>query len=578
MRKGLFINLVSIILIISFENLHAQSPYPTDYFSSPVDFRIYLSANFAEIRGNHFHSGLDIKTKGRSGEIIRSIADGEIVRIGVSPGGFGNALYINHPNGYTSVYGHLDKFSEEVAEYVKTNQYKRESFAVNLYPPKGRFVVKKGDLIAYSGNSGSSLGPHLHFEIRETKSQHPTNPLLYGFDISDNIAPIVKSIYLYPGNDKSSVNYEKDKKRYLVAKNGSTYTLRSDSVVRFSGKIGVGIEAYDLLNGVGNKCGVYSIEMLVDGKRYTFFEQNEFSFSETRYINSHIDYEERVRRKRNIRQTFIAPNNRLRIYETSLNGGLVNFNDEEIHNIKLILKDVYNNTSTVNFRVKSETEYTTQMDNTEVEYLMLMPYNTPNKYTFNGFELDMPANTLYDTLKFRFMVTPAIPGSFSRVFHVHERYTPSHKYFTIRIKPKNVPDSLHNKLLIGGLDDNQKIFARNGEWKDSTVVIKTRDFGSYLVVMDTIAPSILPNNFRRNSDLSGKKSLRFTVRDDFSGISTYKGYIDGKWALFEYDPKYDRISYTLDKDRIGSNKEHELVLTVSDMKNNEKTFNMKFFW
>ncbi|MDX2444484.1 MAG: M23 family metallopeptidase [Bacteroidales bacterium] len=578
MRNGLSIFCMSVILFTFTQKLYSQSAFPTDYFSSPVDFRIYLSANFAEIRSNHFHSGLDIKTKGRSGEKIMAVTDGDIVRIGVSPGGFGNAIYINHPNGYTSVYGHLSKFSEEVSEYVKNSQYERKSFAVNLYPPKGRFSVKKGDLIGFSGNSGSSLGPHLHFEIRETKSQHPTNPLLYGFEISDNISPIVKSVYLYPGNDKSKINQEQSKERFMLKKiAGGQYEFKNDSIVYFSGKMGVGVEAYDLLNGAGNKCGVYSVEMLVDGKRHTYFEQNEFSFSETRYVNSHIDYEEKARKSRKIMQTFIDPNNRLRIYETTLNGGLIDFKDKKSHNIKLVLKDFHQNTSTIDFKVKSVSDSIAILAEPEIEYLLLMPYNNRNKYSFNGFEIDIPKNVLYDTLKFRFMVTPPLKGSYSKVYHVHNAYTPAHKFFTIRIKPENVPDSLHSKLMMGGVYGD-KIFARNGEWKDGAVEIKTRDFGTYLVAMDTIAPSVLPNNFKRNSDLSKKTSLRFTVRDDFSGIATYKGYIDGKWALFEYDPKYDRLSYTLDKERIGKGKDHELVLKVADVKKNEKTFKMKFYW
>ena len=579
MRIGLFIIWISLLHFPDFQALHAQSSYPTEYFSSPVDFKIHLSANFGEIRSNHFHSGLDIKTKGRSGEFIRAIADGTVVRIGVSPGGFGKALYMNHPNGYTSVYGHLSKFSDEIEEYVKTNQYKREAFAVNLYPLKNRFAVKKGDIIGYSGNSGSSRGPHLHFEIRETKSQHPTNPLLYGFDISDNIPPIVKSVYIYPSNNKSSVNNEQNKKRFAIEKKASgKYELRNDSIIYFSGKIGVGIETYDLLNGAGNKCGVYSIEMLVDGKRYTYFEQNEFAFSETRYINSHIDFEERTRRNRNIRQTFVEPNNRLRIYETTLNGGLIGFKDQETHDIKLIINDVHKNTTTLSFKIKSVAEPKAQPKNPNDAYLMVMPYNKKNNYKFNGFEINIPANALYDSLKYRFLITPSIPGSYSKVYHVHNRYTPVHKYFTLRIKPENVPDSLQYKLLMGGLDDNNKIFARNGKWKDGAVEIRTRDFGTYLVVIDTIAPNILPNNFRKKSDLSQQKSLKFTIRDDFSGISKYNGYIDGKWVLFEYDPKYNRLTYTLDKERIGKGKEHELVLNVADQKNNENTFTMKFFW
>ncbi len=564
-------------LLFPVQNSYSQKVIPTNYFSSPIDFQIFLSANFAEIRPNHFHSGIDIKTKGRSGENVRSVADGKIVRINVSPSGFGRALYIEHPNGYTSVYGHMNKFAPEIEKYVKENQYKRKSFSVTLYPSKEHFKVKKGQLIGYSGNSGSSAGPHVHFEIRDTRNQHPYNPLLFGFDITDNISPILKSIYFYPLGEQSNVEGKIEKKRYLVSGSKGKYKLKSDSAITFSGKLGIGIETYDLLNGVGNKCGIYSIEAKVDGKMYYHFELNEFAFSETRYINSHVDYSEIVKRKRKIHKTFVDPNNRLRFYEAILNHGHIQFDDTYTHKVLLTIKDSYKNTSTISFKLRSTPSKPTPTK--DKNYLKLMSYDKESHYELNGFEIKVPAFALYDSLKFKLSVTPSLPGSFSKVYHVHDKYTPLQKAFTLRIKPKNIDDDLHSKLLIAGLDKRNKAFARGGEFKNGYVEIKNREFGIYFVSLDTISPTIHPVNFKNGSyDLSSRKYLRFTVKDDFSGISKYRGTIDGKWVLFEYDPKYSRLQYTLDGERIGKGKDHELELKVTDQKNNEKIFRMKFKW
>lgn len=568
---GLFLFLITGV------NLFSQADFPKKYFSSPIDFQIYLSANFAEIRPNHFHSGIDIKTKGRPGENVRSVADGKIVRINVSPTGFGRALYIEHPNGYTSVYGHMQKFIPQIEKYVKENQYKRKSFTVTLYPSKDQFKVKKGQLIGYSGNTGSSAGPHVHFEIRDTRNQHPTNPLLYGFDITDNISPILKSVYFYPLDDQSTVQDTPDKKRFLLSGGKGKYKLKKDSVLTFSGTLGIGIETYDLLNGVGNKCGIYSIEAKVDDKRYYYFELNEFSFAETRYINSHIDYEQIIRRKRKVQKLFIDPNNRLRFYETILNHGHLHFDDDSIHTIKLIVKDTYKNTSTLSFNIQATPPKS--LPSAEQDYLMIMPYNRESHYELNGFEIKVPAFALYDSLKFRLSVTPPEEGSYSKIYHVHDKYTPVQNSFTIKIRPENVADSLYSKLLLAGMDSKKNVFARGGEFKNGYVEMKNREFGTYFVSIDTIPPTIHPVNFKTGTtDLTNRKYLRFTVKDDFSGISKYKGTIDGNWALFEYDPKYHRLQYNLDKDRIGKGKTHELVLKVSDQKKNAKIFRMKFKW
>jgi len=549
-------------------NIKAQNTYPKHYFISPIDSKIFLAANFGEIRTDHFHSGLDIKTRGRSGEPIYAAADGYLVRISISPNGFGHALYINHPNGYTTVYGHLSRFSAKLESYIKQNQYKKQSFQITVFPKRDQFPIKKGEVIAYSGNTGGSTGPHLHFEIRETKSEHPTNPLLYGLEIADHIPPVIKSITLYPLEGKSLVEGVSHQMNYKAVRKGANYVLAIDSAISVTGVIGVGVETYDKLDGVRNKCGVYSIDLLIDEKVISAFVINEFAFSETRYINSYIDYATRLKTGQNTRKTWMDPNNKLRLFSMLLNKGKFNFNDDNQHQISLMIKDSYGNTTQIQFPVRSVKYPMEKLSSQEEPYLMDMPYQQPNHFKLNGFEISIPPYALYDTLKFRLLITPPTPGIYSKVYQVHDRFTPIQKPYFLRIKALNLPSGMESKALLAGTGSDGEVIAKGGEWKNGAVELKTREFGQFFVSIDTVAPKIQPQNFKRSQNLTGYKTLRFTVTDNFSGIMKYEGTIDGQWALFEFDPKNDRLFYRLDKDRIGKNSEHNLHLVVSDNKEN----------
>ena len=576
MIKTLFAVVVISIWVV-FPNLQAQPSYPLNYFSSPIDFQIYLAANFGEIRTNHFHSGIDIKTRGSSGVPIHAAADGYVVRMSISPSGFGHALYINHPNGYTTVYGHLSRFSPELEAYITRKQYDKKRFQITVFLGKDNFPVKKGDIIAYSGNTGGSTGPHLHFEIRETRSEHPTNPLLYGLKIVDHIPPVIRSISIYPLGKDSYVEGTSHKVNFGAFKKNGSYSLKTGSAITLSGQVGIGVEAYDKLDGVPNKCGVYSIDLQVDEKIVSAFVMNEFAFSETRYINSYIDYATRLQSGRNIRKTWIDPNNRLRVF-TLLNRGKVFFNDENEHQISLIVKDTYGNSSQISFQVRS-VKNPERAESYKVEpYLMMMPYQQANHFKLNGFEINIPAFALYDSLKFRLLITPPTSGIFSKVYQVHDRFTPLQKYYTLRINPVNLPTELESKALMASPGKGKTFLSRGGEWKNGAVEFKTREFGKFFIAIDTVPPKIQPENFKVNQELTGYKILKFTITDDFSGIEKYAGSIDGHWALFEYDPKNDLLFYRMDVDRIEKNREHELILNVADNKGNESVFQMKFIW
>ncbi len=566
------------ISCIIFTAINSQVVQAQEIFRSPVNYPIKLSANFGEIREGHFHSGIDIKTGGVTGKSIYAVADGYINRINVSANGFGKALYITHPNGYETVYAHLQNFSPDIEAYVKDQQYEQKSFRVILHPDKNKFPVKTGDIIAKSGNTGGSLGPHLHFEIRNENNQHPVNPLLFHFNIKDNMNPIISRIHLYPLSKESYIDSSFEKRVYKVKGNQGNYKLEPDKIIPAGGIIGVGIETLDYLNGSWNKCAVYSIEMKADNKVVYSHEMKEFSFSETRYVNSHIDYEEKKRNGNNVYQTFIAPNDRLRIYNESLNRGRIILNDTNIHIISLSVTDVYNNQSQVTFRLKSD-EIVFEENNSKSEsFSKMMPYDQENSFSHKGFNINIPEGSLYDTLYFSYAEAPSLSGTFSSVHFVHNRYTPLHKFCDLSITPDSVPTGFESKLIAAIINGKGKLVPAGGEWNGEKLNIRTRNFGKYMIVIDTINPEIKPLNIHDNKNMTGLSDIRFKITDDFSGIKSYTGTIDGKWVLFEYDPKNDLLLYHFDKKRLTQKQQHDLELTIIDDRDNIAIYNAGFYW
>jgi murein DD-endopeptidase MepM/ murein hydrolase activator NlpD len=343
--------LIFVFLIAHFS--FGQVPYEQTNFQAPLGIDLVLAGNFAEMRSNHFHTGLDIKTNGREGYKIYAIDSGYISRINVSHYGYGNAIYITHPNGYTSVYAHLSTFPKEVLDYIRKKQYSKQSETIQVYPGPNELKVKKGEVFAFSGNSGSSTAPHLHFEIRETATENPVNPLLFNFDIKDDIQPKLLDIKVYP-LEGGYINGKKSEYNMDLKGSSGNYAREYDAPVSFKGKIGLAINAIDYLNGAGNQCGIYTVELYVDEKLKFKQKLEKLDFSTNRYINTHADYLEYRLNKQSYHKSFVSKNNKLKIYEVIEDKGRIFFDDTLVHNFKYIVKDVYGNTSTVSFKMKSE--------------------------------------------------------------------------------------------------------------------------------------------------------------------------------------------------------------------------------
>lgn len=533
----------------------SSETYPKNTFKNPLEVANYLSGNFGELRNNHFHTGLDIKTQQREGLKVNAAADGYISRINISATGYGNALYIDHPNGYTTVYAHLQKFTPEIEQYVREQQYKNESFQVELYPKSDLFKLKQGDLIALSGNSGGSGGPHLHFEIRETKTEEPVNPLYFGYSIPDTRKPSILGTYAYAV--QGEVNGQKN--RVVVANNGS---------ITASGEVGFGVKAYDKQNGAENNNGVHSISVIVNDEPIYTFTASRFAFTETRAINSVCDYSDLQRNNSWVYQTFVTDGNPLRVFSNLKNNGVLQVEGGKEYAVKITVSDYAGNISISSFKIIGKSkELTPQASPTN-----LIHWNKENQFKADGIDVFFPKNIFYEDFDLKY----SKEGDKHRLGDFN---FPIHAYYTLAIDPASVPTAHLNKAII------VRQYQKRGAWqksyektelKNGKLFAQVRDFGTFSIELDHTKPTITPLNIKENSIFTASNGvIRFTIHDAQSGIKEYKAFIDGKWVLAEYDQKIKRLSINLNKEEVSIG-EHALELHVKDEKNNIATYSTTF--
>ena len=552
--------------------LFAQSQPPKGYFRSPVGYPITLSGSFGEIRQNHFHSGIDIRTGGAIGKPIYAVADGYVSRINVSPYGFGKTIYIRHPNGYISVYAHLNSFSGSIAKWTKEKQYTMESFALDTEVPAGMLKVAKGDLIAYSGNSGSSGGPHLHFEIRDGDTQEPMDPFTFGIPIADKTRPKIYNIRIIPHGFNSMVNFADNAILLPVAAAGSGFSLKQTDTVRVSGNVVFGIEAFDYHDGSTMKNGVRRYELFVDDEKRFGMTIDRFRFADTRYVNSIIDYPLYVRTKHRVVRSYIAPNDKLEIFDELSSNGVVNFTDSRAHKVRYVVRDVHGNSSSVTFWVKSHPPANVRgrLDPALSAKGTWMLCSEANTYRADGVTLSLPDNALYEDLDFIGSVSGSLPDGFSNVYILHNKETPLHTYCDLSIRTDRLPAALKGKALVARIDAPGKYTSIGGTWEEGQMKCRIRDFGSYTVLVDTTAPVIRPVNIVPGKNISKQSTISMKISDNLSGIKTYRGTLNGQWILMDYDAKRDLLTYKYD-DRIRPGK-NTFRLVVTDNTGNSSEY------
>lgn len=571
MNKKIVISAVLITLLI---NVNSQNK-PKNLFISPLRDIPSLSASFAELRNDHFHSGLDYKTGGVTGKEVLAAADGYVYRIAVSPTGFGKALYIRHPSGYSTVYGHLNGFRPDIETFVKKKQYEMRSFSVSLFPMRDQFMVKQGEVIAWSGNTGGSSGPHLHFEVRESSSEDPLNPLDFDMHISDRVRPVIDKIVIYPLDRNSSVNNSHSSLTIRAVPANGSYALSSSTVPVVYGETGIGIKCWDSFDNSPNRCGIYSIEMTVDSLRVYRFTADRFSFAESRYLNSHIDYRAKIISNEYIHRLFLQPGNKLAMYNTSPGRGVIRFNDNREHRIAVVVTDAAGNRSWVNFTVRSVPA--PPVSPLEINCSKIIPYGKAADFTADGIRVHFPAGALYDTLFLIYNVRNSTGSYLSPIHSVHDETVAIDDRYRLSIRPDTVYPGLDGKLCLAAISRKGVPSYAGGEFRYGYVSADVTRLGDYAVTLDTIPPKIKPS-FASGSDLTGRKAFTITITDEFSGIKNYEALIDGEWALAEYDAKNNLLIFRPEQPYINENTLHRLELKVTDNRGNSSVMKSEFRW
>lgn len=558
-----------LVLALTSATIVAQESFPQ--YGKPVDIPIYLSATFGELRPNHLHAGIDIKTQGVEGKKIYAVADGYISRIGVSPFGYGNVLYITHYDGYTSVYAHLQRFSGDIARYVKQYQYRNKKYASQIYPDASKFPVKKGDLIGYSGNSGGSGGPHLHFEIRHTASEKPLNPLYFGYKIEDNVKPLIQGVSVYPLGDESTLEGG-IKPMYFSVEGGEKgkYRLKDRSVVKGNGEIAFGICTYDQVGTSPHKNGPYLYELFLDDELAFQVEADSFSYSEPRYVNSLLDYRHYKQKKSSYVRTETDPFNKLHMI-AKRNGTVVVEKGDTV-NVCFKISDYEGNSSQISFKLVGTAPVEVERPmRSRSEYLVKADGSANNEININDFSVSMEKGTFF---RDEWVKTGQRDerGCCSRIYRFGNEEMTTFKQFTVRIRPEE-KWAKHPRKFIAYFDNAGKVSSLGGKMNDGYMEVQTRSLGEYAIKIDSVAPKVSASNFKDGQSVKELKSLRFKITDDMTGIDTYNIYLDDVWVLGQYDAKNALLYYEFDeKIKAGTNK---VKVVVTDGVGNSKTLKLK---
>jgi hypothetical protein len=546
----------------------AQTQYPQDYFGFPLDVPMQLSGNFGELRPNHFHAGFDFKTLQREGLNVYAVADGYVSRIKISTFGNGKAIYITHPNGYTSVYCHLQNAQGPIDDYIKKGQYKEQSFEIELFPKAADLVVKKGEIIGLSGNTGSSEGPHLHFEFRDSKTEKIINPMLFGYDknMTDTKKPTVSAIYVYPLGNNTVVN--KSKRPLLLSlvlqKDGSYLANK----VAANGQIGFGVTAVDYDNVSFNKNGVYKVQAFLNGKLNFGYQFDTYSFDDMRYINALVDYPTYRKTYQRVQKLFMTNPYKLSILKTDESNGVINVVPNLSSVYRIEVSDFYGNKTTVSVPISFD--LTTPVVAKEiVESTYFVKVNKDNIFSKNNMSVFFPAGTFYENFEMNFDVK-------GDTLFLHDDTVSVHSYFTVTIEDDKYTAAQKEKMYIADIDKAGRKGYNATTIKGNVFSTRTRSLGKYTLTSDTVAPSVTISNSIENKWISFQKTLQFTISDSGSGIKSYNGYLNGKWILFEHDSKTKKITHNF-SDGIVAEGANDLKVIVTDNVGNSTTFETHFF-
>lgn len=562
-------SIVSVIAQERDKEVIKRREYPVGYFRSPLNIPHQASGTFGELRTTHFHAGDDYRTQQKVGLPLFAVADGYISRVRVQAGGGGNSIYIAHPNGYTSVYLHMHEFADILTQRVRQEQYAQQRFEVDIQLDPSEFPIQKGARIGLAGNSGSSQGPHLHFEIRDTETQDPINPQLFGLHFPDAVPPLIHGIIVYDLGDRIFNEHTPRRNYKTVHRGGGNYELVQSEPIPVNGRFGLGIQTVDRHTGTSFNNGVYSIDLSLDERVLSKVVFERLSFAWSSAIHSYIDYPYYIDTKKRVQKSFKDPNSPVDLYYQLDGDGSLSIDCTKPHKLTYQVRDIHGNTSTLSLWVKPDSTYHPQR--VRETGTLWFRYDRENRYEADNIQLRLPKDALYNHLYFTYAQGPKPEGGYSLVQHVHNNRTPLFKSYDLKIKPdQSLPVDLRSKALI--VDDKGN--AHGGVYQNGFISTRTRSFGSFHVRVDTVPPLIEPLNIHPGKTIGSQSTLNFRISDNLSGIDTFDAYLNGEWILMEYDPKNRLLWHTLAKDlHKGS---HAFRLEVRDRQGNEQVFETHF--
>ncbi len=553
------------ILLLFASIVSAQNQYPKDYFRLPLDIPMQLSGNFGELRPNHFHAGFDFKTNQKEGLNVYAAADGYVSRIKISTVGYGKAIYITHSNGFTTVYGHLQKASGKIQDKILELQYSEKNYEVEAYFKPDELLVKKGDIIAISGNTGGSEGPHLHFEFRDNKTEKIINPLFFGLDLKDTKSPVITNLLVYPIDNSSVVN--ESKRPVLMSlslqKDG---TYLSEKVLA-TGRIGFGINAFDLDDVSYNPNGVYKTQLFSNGNPIFGYKFDQMVFDEARYVNAFVDYARYKKTHQRVQKLFMKqPYGWSNIYQNSDNG-ISNVTPNFLASQRIEVSDYFENKTIIDIPIEYSSKPAVISEDIKPTKYFIKAKSDAN-FEKENVSVFFPAGTFYDDFYLNFDVK-------NEVLYLHEDIVPAHSYFNISFEDTKSSENDKKKMFIASLNGN-KLSYNTTKLVGSTFSCKTKTLGQFILAKDTIAPKITITKSIEDKWLTDKKSIQLIISDDLSGVKTYNGYINDKWVLFEYEPKTKKLTHAFD-DKLLLEGQNILKVVVTDNIGNSTIFETHFF-
>lgn len=566
--------IVSKLLLVFILTVCISASYSQDSLQSnielnlnqhpPLKIPLRYSGTYGELRPNHFHAGVDLKTQGREGFPVYAVEDGFLSRIKVETGSYGKVVYLDHPKlNKTTVYAHLNRFSPKIQNYIKGEQYLHQTYEIQRYLRPTQITVKKGEIIGYSGNTGNSFGPHLHFEVRDRESEEPMNPLQFGLEAKDNDPPTIQGLYLYESEEPQVVTTFENRTMIALKTVKERIQYSATDTISVQGYYSFGIQSFDRLDLSANKNGWYRLELKRNDSLITELTIDRFNFTENPLINRSIDYHFYETSNNRVLLTTKEASNPLGFFKNSPSTELFKAEVGKIDYWKLTLSDYSGNTSSIDWTTKG----------VEGVKKLTIPFgNSTINQTVNNQLLEAQLiaieNSIYSMEGLDFRLT-------GDTLSIEPKEVLVRNPLLLQIIPKEIKQkpSWVSYAFFGQIGKKETKFIRKVE--SDTLSVTLRNTGDFHFAYDSIAPVVTPRNFSSGQAINGYRYLEIEAEDKETGIKSFEGYLDGQWVLFEHEPKQNRFTFDT-SDILLIPGVHTLEFEVEDLLGNKakKTFSL----